>query len=105
MAISRQSRRALIGGFGAGAAVVGAGLIYRISPFFWRRWVKELGRAVAPPPARPDPARWPDQGLHLAWIGHSTVLMKIDGFTILTDPVFSTRIGLSGRPRYLRKRA
>jgi L-ascorbate metabolism protein UlaG (beta-lactamase superfamily) len=32
--------------------------------------------------------------LHAAWIGHSTVLIRIDGFTILTDPVFSTRIGI-----------
>lgn len=34
-------------------------------------------------------------GLHAAWLGHSTVLLKIDGFVILTDPVFSTRIGVN----------
>ena len=34
------------------------------------------------------------QGLHAAWLGHSTVLLKIDGYTILTDPVFSTRAGI-----------
>jgi len=49
---------------------------------------------VAPAPARPSPKAWPDRGLHAAWLGHTTVLMKIDGFTILTDPVFSTRIGI-----------
>jgi L-ascorbate metabolism protein UlaG (beta-lactamase superfamily) len=38
---------------------------------------------------------WPDQGLHAAWYGHSTVLIKVDGFTILTDPVFSPRVGLT----------
>ena len=32
--------------------------------------------------------------MHAAWLGHTTVLLKMDGFTILTDPVFSTRIGL-----------
>jgi L-ascorbate metabolism protein UlaG (beta-lactamase superfamily) len=42
----------------------------------------------------PDPRSWPDRGLHAAWLGHSTVLLKIDGFTILTDPVFSTRAGV-----------
>lgn len=43
----------------------------------------------------PHPREWPDHGLHAAWIGHSTVLMKIEGATILTDPVFSRRIGIS----------
>lgn len=47
---------------------------------------------------RPDPHRWPDHGLFAAWLGHSTVLLKIDGFTILTDPVFSTRAGIRMGP-------
>ena len=33
--------------------------------------------------------------LHATWIGHSTVLLHIDGATILTDPIFSTRAGLN----------
>lgn len=37
-------------------------------------------------------------GLHAAWLGHSTVLVRIDGFTILTDPVFSSRVGISVGP-------
>jgi len=41
---------------------------------------------------------WPDTGLHAAWLGHSTVLLKVDGTTILTDPVFSDRVGLSLGP-------
>ncbi|HYW43990.1 MAG TPA: MBL fold metallo-hydrolase [Bryobacteraceae bacterium] len=49
---------------------------------------------VPPAPARPSPKAWSDRGLHAAWLGHTTVLLKIDGFTILTDPVFSTRIGI-----------
>jgi L-ascorbate metabolism protein UlaG (beta-lactamase superfamily) len=32
--------------------------------------------------------------LHAAWIGHSTVLLKLDGVTVLTDPVFSNRAGI-----------
>ncbi|MFB3829174.1 MAG: MBL fold metallo-hydrolase [Bryobacteraceae bacterium] len=31
-------------------------------------------------------------------MGHATVLLKIDGFTILTDPVFSERVGLNLGP-------
>jgi L-ascorbate metabolism protein UlaG (beta-lactamase superfamily) len=41
---------------------------------------------------------WGDSGLHAAWLGHSTVLIKIDGVTIVTDPVFSRRIGLNIGP-------
>src|SRR5437879_7682268 len=49
-------------------------------------------------PFTPTPRDWPDRGLHAAWLGHSTVLLKIDGTTILTDPVFSDRVGLSLGP-------
>lgn len=30
-------------------------------------------------------------GIRFVWIGHSTVLLEIDGFRILTDPMFSRR--------------
>ncbi|HMY21511.1 MAG TPA: MBL fold metallo-hydrolase, partial [Polyangium sp.] len=30
-------------------------------------------------------------GLRVTWLGHSTVLVEMDGFTILTDPVFGER--------------
>ena len=55
------------------------------------------GRSAARPHAR-IPSAWPDTGLHAAWLGHTTVLLKIDGVTILTDPVFSTRVGLNFGP-------
>ena len=47
---------------------------------------------------KPHPELWPDTGLHAAWLGHSTVLLKVDGVTIVTDPVFSNRIGLNLGP-------
>ncbi len=50
---------------------------------------------IRPAPHRPAPQAWPDSGLHAAWLGHTTVLLKVDGFTILTDPVLSPRIGLN----------
>ena len=49
-------------------------------------------------PYLPDPHQWPDRGLHAAWLGHTTVLLKIDGVTVLTDPVFSARAGISLGP-------
>jgi len=53
---------------------------------------------VLPAPFVPCPKLWPDQGLHAAWLGHSTVLLKIDGFTILTDPVLGKRCGVRMGP-------
>ena len=53
---------------------------------------------MLPAPNRPNPKSWTDRGLHAAWIGHSTVLLKIDGATILTDPVFSRRVGIGLGP-------
>lgn len=50
-------------------------------------------------PARPlpsvDPRHiWghrPDSGLRVTWLGHSTVLIEIDGVRLLTDPVWGAR--------------
>jgi L-ascorbate metabolism protein UlaG (beta-lactamase superfamily) len=49
---------------------------------------------MAAAPVRPQPQLWPDRGLHGAWLGHATVLLKIDGFTIVTDPMFSSVAGV-----------
>jgi len=41
-----------------------------------------------------DPARFdsdPDSGLRITWMGHSTVLVEMDGTTLLTDPVWGPR--------------
>ena len=53
-----------------------------------------MGRPILAAPHHPQPGLWPDRGLHVAWLGHSTVLVKADGFLFVTDPVLSTRIGL-----------
>jgi L-ascorbate metabolism protein UlaG (beta-lactamase superfamily) len=70
----------------------------RAAPLFWERYARQRKRSVATAPYRPHPDLWPDTGLHAAWLGHSTVLLKIDGVTIVTDPVFSTRVGLNFGP-------
>src|SRR5580698_553652 len=43
----------------------------------------EPGRFAAPPPS----------GLRVTWLGHSTILLEIDGHRFLTDPVWSDRVG------------
>jgi L-ascorbate metabolism protein UlaG (beta-lactamase superfamily) len=68
------------------------------APLFWRKVQEERKRPVGLSPRIPDLSRWSDKGIHAAWIGHSTVLLRIDGFTILTDPVLSTRIGIGIGP-------
>ncbi len=64
----------------------------------WEHYASERKRPLEAAPCTPDPRRWPDTGLHAAWLGHSTVLLKLDGVTVLTDPVFSRRIGLNLGP-------
>ena len=82
----------------AGAGTVG----YQAAPAFWRQALSEKARPMVPPPVEPNPRAWPDRGLFAAWLGHATVLVKIDGFTILTDPIFSDRAGLDFRLRLLK---
>ena len=64
----------------------------------WEQYASERKRPLTAAPFTPDPGRWSDSGLYAAWLGHSTVLLKLDGVTILTDPVFSQRIGLNLGP-------
>lgn len=57
---------------------------------------------------RPEPATWPNTGITGSCLGHSTVLMNFLGVRVLTDPVFSARVGIGRAPlilgpkRYLR---
>ena len=49
-----------------------------------------------PVDARPvDPALLatsPESGLRLTWFGHSSTLIEIDGYRVLTDPVWGERV-------------
>jgi L-ascorbate metabolism protein UlaG (beta-lactamase superfamily) len=61
--------------------------------------MREDGQRPVEPASRiPQTGTWRDEGVHAAWIGHSTVLIRVDGFTILTDPAFSKRIGVRVGP-------
>ena len=45
----------------------------------------------------------PETGLRITWLGHSTLLLEIDGVRILTDPVFGERaspVSFVGPKRY-----
>ena len=37
----------------------------------------------------------PKTGLRITWVGHSSLLIEIDGRTILTDPVWSQRVSMT----------
>jgi L-ascorbate metabolism protein UlaG (beta-lactamase superfamily) len=91
----RWVRRATVAGALLGAL---AASLYGIAPFFWKQTFAELRRPVELPPARPHPERWPDRGVHAAWLGHATVLLEVNGVTVLTDPIFSTRAGIKVGP-------
>lgn len=49
---------------------------------------------VAPGPFQTDPSIFdtpPDSGLRVTWFGHSSLLLEIDGFRLLIDPVWDER--------------
>ncbi len=59
------------------------------------------------PPATRDPkpswARHAETGLRVTWLGHSTLLVEIDGVRVLTDPVWGERVspvGFAGPRRF-----
>jgi L-ascorbate metabolism protein UlaG (beta-lactamase superfamily) len=65
-----------------------------------------LDHLNAPPaaPLKPDLSNWQDQPLAATWLGHATVLLRVRGLTILTDPVLGNRVGIglgliTGGPR------
>jgi L-ascorbate metabolism protein UlaG (beta-lactamase superfamily) len=63
------------------------------------RWARRLAadarRSILSAPAKPDPARWSDNQVTLAWLGHTTVLINFYGIRILTDPALGNRVGVS----------
>lgn len=56
--------------------------------------LRDIARPIAPAPHQPDPSSWSDDGLTVAWLGHSTLLINFGGITILTDPALVDRTGI-----------
>jgi L-ascorbate metabolism protein UlaG (beta-lactamase superfamily) len=75
-----------------------ANIALRMAPRFWERLSADVKRPVLPADHRPKFEEWKTNGIHAAWIGHSTVVINIEGFRIVTDPVFSNRIGINLGP-------
>jgi N-acyl-phosphatidylethanolamine-hydrolysing phospholipase D len=71
-------------------------------PFFARKvWTSLAGREGAAPRVPYDRAAMLENP-SLTWIGHSTFLVRMDGVTFLTDPMFSARaspVSFAGPPR------
>ncbi len=73
------------------------------------RWLDSLVDPP-PPPRRPNLRGWDRHPLAACWIGHATLLFRLEGRTILTDPVFSNRVGIglllaTGGPKRLQQPA
>ncbi|WAH35753.1 MBL fold metallo-hydrolase [Alicyclobacillus dauci] len=51
--------------------------------------------AYRTPKHKPSFDRWGDNDVYITWIGHSTLLIRMSGVNILTDPVFSSRVGMN----------
>ena len=53
---------------------------------------------VLPAPRRLAPEQWATDGLTIGHVGHASVLLKMDGTLLLTDPTFFERIGVGIGP-------
>jgi len=73
---------------------------------FLFRGDRRVPRAPLPTVAPFDAwARPVETGLRATWLGHSTVLLEVDGARVLTDPVFSDRaspVSFAGPKRFTR---
>ncbi|MGC9035035.1 MAG: MBL fold metallo-hydrolase [Verrucomicrobiia bacterium] len=78
---------------GAGAVWAGTTKHRRIQ--FLRQLVYDGKRDIEPAKFKPAPSHWSDNRITLSWLSHSTVLINFYGIWILTDPVFSERVGPS----------
>lgn len=65
------------------------------------RRVPEAPLATRDP--RPTWSHAPETGLRVTWLGHSTLLVELDGVRVLTDPVWGQRVspvGFAGPKRF-----
>ncbi len=100
MAVNSTRRKFLkVSGAAAGVFAAAGAAWMGLSQSRLARLARQLAgdtlRAPAPPPVVPTPERWDDQRITFAWLGHATLLINFYGVHILTDPVFSPRVGFN----------
>src|SRR5918911_1029853 len=71
-----------------------AGFARRFGRRFLEDRLAERRVPVRPAPHKPDPSKWSDDKLTVAWLGHATVLVNFYGTWLLTDPVLGRRVGV-----------
>jgi len=75
---------------GAGPGLQGAKLPV-FGEFFLRRGRREPTLPLPVGEPQPSWQRRPESGFRVTWLGHSTVLLELNGRRVLTDPVFGER--------------
>lgn len=66
----------------------------RFAGKFVRDRLEERRVPLLAAPHRPEPAKWDDRRLTVAWLGHATVLINFYGTWLLTDPALRRRVGV-----------
>jgi L-ascorbate metabolism protein UlaG (beta-lactamase superfamily) len=96
----QRSRRNFLKFFFAAAGGTAALSAYWLSTSQRRvaHWLRTIAadtrRAAVSAPIKPQPEKWSDQEVTICWLGHATVLINFYGIHILTDPTFSSRVGV-----------
>jgi L-ascorbate metabolism protein UlaG (beta-lactamase superfamily) len=84
---------------GAGTSIaLGAGWVAtsrQRGPRWLRTIMADSRRSIAFAPFKPAPDKWSENRITICWLGHATTLIDFYGIRILTDPVFSNRVGIS----------
>lgn len=62
--------------------------------YLFRRW-SSAKRPYTTPSKMIKPKEWKEDEVTVGWIGHSTVLINIYGYKIITDPVLGQKVGVA----------
>ena len=73
--------------------VGGFGMVWKVLPLFFTNREERVPKGVLGP-FRTDASvfgRVPESGLRITWMGHSTMVVEVDGVRVLVDPVWDQR--------------
>lgn len=62
-----------------------------------KNFAYEISHPIKPPTAKLNLFPRGNPGIHVGWVGHSTVLLSFNGTYILTDPNFTNRVVIARR--------